>query len=689
MNADDFAQEDSTTSEFDDVSLVSPPVDAVEHSAARFIDGDVDDAPAEEHPGGLGDIETYSIDEAIELIGIGPFQLILIIAVMPVWLADACEMVLLSFLGPAVTCEWDLLPAQEAMITSTVFVGMLIGSSFWGVFNDHFGRKLGFALSTVMTFIFALATVFAPSFAFLLALRCGVGFGLGGSHVAVTILSEWLPAAQRGRFVILLELSWAVGVALEGLSALIIMPNSPPSLGWRILTLVSAIPLVVIMLTLPLVPSSPRFLLSKGKRELALKALERAARWNGKTLPPGELCIDAAKSTLSGGGDGGDGYGGGALRDGDEKQDDKDVAIERGARTNPVPAHANDRAAEQLQSQSRPCQMVTALRAQCSRCSDYCVHRSPDARVVVHLGQLTQRANNWIDQRCCLCNASQIAPRPVQFAAWLWSKLTLGMCGPGLSLQTCLFCFIWFANALNYYAIVLLSTALPVQQRSGHHCAVPTGGGEPAISGSGSGAGGMAGNASAIPGGAAACAATLTESDYFATMLGSFAELPGVIIAFFVVDILGRKRSMSVLLAITGASTFLIALCLGTALEAAILAVGRAAIAAAFQILFVITPESYGTKVRSSAIGVLSSLSRIGGGLSPFLVNVLMKTSDVAALLLLTASLLGAALLSLMLPKETAGLEMGGADVDSSGVVADRTQLLDESPTDIEELLVE
>jgi hypothetical protein len=44
---------------------------------------------------------------------------------------DAVEVLALSFLGPAVTCEWDLSPENEASLTVCVMIGMAIGASFW------------------------------------------------------------------------------------------------------------------------------------------------------------------------------------------------------------------------------------------------------------------------------------------------------------------------------------------------------------------------------------------------------------------------------------------------------------------------------------------------------------------------------------------------------------------------------
>lgn len=38
---------------------------------------------------------------------------------------------LLSFLGPAVECEWGLSPAEVGSLTSVVFAGMVVGGPLW------------------------------------------------------------------------------------------------------------------------------------------------------------------------------------------------------------------------------------------------------------------------------------------------------------------------------------------------------------------------------------------------------------------------------------------------------------------------------------------------------------------------------------------------------------------------------
>ena len=43
-----------------------------------------------------------------------------------IWVADAMEMMLLSFLGPSLKCDWGLSSNEESLLTTVVFVGMMM-----------------------------------------------------------------------------------------------------------------------------------------------------------------------------------------------------------------------------------------------------------------------------------------------------------------------------------------------------------------------------------------------------------------------------------------------------------------------------------------------------------------------------------------------------------------------------------
>ena len=83
----------------------------------------------------------YTLDEAISSIGFGNFQFIVLAYAGLGWVAEAMEMMLLSFVGPALQPEWGLSSGEESFISTIAFVGMLVGAYMWGFISDIYGRK--------------------------------------------------------------------------------------------------------------------------------------------------------------------------------------------------------------------------------------------------------------------------------------------------------------------------------------------------------------------------------------------------------------------------------------------------------------------------------------------------------------------------------------------------------------------
>jgi putative MFS transporter len=174
--------------------------------------------------------------------------------------------------------EWSLSPAQKSLLATAIFIGMLAGALFWGRLSDRIGRKAGFLATVGIDSLFGLLSAFAPSFGILLVLRTLTGFGVGGTlPVDYGMFAEYLPSKDRGRRLVLLESFWALGTLVAaGVSWLVV-----PTLGWRWLFVISALPGLVLYLIRRYVPESPRFLLAQGKRTQAWEVLRHVARENG------------------------------------------------------------------------------------------------------------------------------------------------------------------------------------------------------------------------------------------------------------------------------------------------------------------------------------------------------------------------------------------------------------------------
>ncbi len=87
---------------------------------------------------------TLTVDDVISRIGFGRFQRKLLWICGFGWAADAMEVLLISFVIPAVAKEWSLSKGQIGWLGTAIFLGMMTGAWFWGRLSDRIGRKFGF-----------------------------------------------------------------------------------------------------------------------------------------------------------------------------------------------------------------------------------------------------------------------------------------------------------------------------------------------------------------------------------------------------------------------------------------------------------------------------------------------------------------------------------------------------------------
>jgi len=119
----------------------------------------------------------------------------------------------------------------------------------------------------------------------MLVFRFFQGIGTGGEvPVASAYINEFIGAKKRGRFFLLYELIFPIGLLFAGLAGYFLVPLY----GWRALFIVGLVPAVLMIPLRIFMPESPRWLASKGRIEKADKVvsmLEREAVKEGKTLP--------------------------------------------------------------------------------------------------------------------------------------------------------------------------------------------------------------------------------------------------------------------------------------------------------------------------------------------------------------------------------------------------------------------
>ena len=220
-----------------------------------------------------------TMDDAIERLGVGPFQYRVLVCSGLCFAADGMQIVLLSFLTLVLQKEWSLSDEATAALTSTLFAGAMLGTLVLGPLADTRGRRPVFLLAAAVISGFGFLLAVVNHYVAVAVAIFGVGIGIGGLTVPFDILAEFLPAEHRGTHLLLIEYFWTVGCLYVVGVAYVTLHY----LGtWRGFVALSALPSLAALIAGYLyVPESARWLHSQGKTDEALEILKLAAGENG------------------------------------------------------------------------------------------------------------------------------------------------------------------------------------------------------------------------------------------------------------------------------------------------------------------------------------------------------------------------------------------------------------------------
>ena len=198
----------------------------------------------------------------IQRLPIGKFHYTLLWVIGLGWMFDAMDTGLISFILAKMAEDWHMPPTEKGWVVSIGFVGMAIGAVCSGGLADRIGRKTVFAATLVIYSLATAACAFAPNLTWLLVFRFIVGLGLGGQlPVAVTLVSEYIPAQVRGRFIVLLESFWSLGWLCAALVAYFVIPK----FDWHMAFLIGGIPALYAIVIWFKVPESIPYLINRGR----------------------------------------------------------------------------------------------------------------------------------------------------------------------------------------------------------------------------------------------------------------------------------------------------------------------------------------------------------------------------------------------------------------------------------------
>ncbi|XP_017343169.1 solute carrier family 2, facilitated glucose transporter member 12 [Ictalurus punctatus] len=162
---------------------------------------------------------------------------------------------------------------QQEQAVSALLLGAFLLSVVGGTIVDRYGRRFSIILTAVLCTCGTLLSVCAPAFWTLVVGRVVVGMAVALSGTASCLyIAEVAPAAWRGRCVCVYELMVVLGVLLGfGLSWVFAGMVD----GWRFTLSGVLVPACLQLIIMPVLPQSPRFLLTRRRQKEARKTLAR------------------------------------------------------------------------------------------------------------------------------------------------------------------------------------------------------------------------------------------------------------------------------------------------------------------------------------------------------------------------------------------------------------------------------
>ena len=205
---------------------------------------------------------------------------------------DAFDALAIASVLPAIAPAWKLAPPQIGLLISAGFLGQLVGALVFGWVSERYGRMTAMIWSIAIFAVMSLVCAFAWDYASFTVFRIIQGIGLGGEvPVAATYISEITKAKGRGRFVLLYELVFPIGLVGASLVGLWIVPR----FGWQYMFVLGALPALLVLVLRRLLPESPRWLALRGRdteAETALAAIEKeVVAATGQPLPPPQAVV--------------------------------------------------------------------------------------------------------------------------------------------------------------------------------------------------------------------------------------------------------------------------------------------------------------------------------------------------------------------------------------------------------------
>jgi SP family arabinose:H+ symporter-like MFS transporter len=183
------------------------------------------------------------------------------------------DIAIITGAGPYLVDTFELNNIQEGWAYSSLLFGCIIGAAVAGRITDAIGRKKILIIVAVLFALTSIGSGLAFNLNSLVIARISGGIAVGAaSTVSPMYISEVTPKRYRGSLVSMYQLFIVTGILISYM--INYMLSDIGENNWRWMFATGAVPSSLFLITLFLVPETPRYLYKKGAKDRALAVLD-------------------------------------------------------------------------------------------------------------------------------------------------------------------------------------------------------------------------------------------------------------------------------------------------------------------------------------------------------------------------------------------------------------------------------
>jgi len=168
--------------------------------------------------------------------------------------------------------EFGLSSTMQEVAVASLLAGAVVGVLIGGPVTDRFGRKKTLGVVAAVFIVGSVVSALAPDVEVLIGARALLGLCIGASSLAVpSYIAEISPPAIRGRLVSMNQMLVMSGIFIAYLVGFAFESTK----GWRWMLGIGVVPATLMLIGIPFIVESPRWLLDHGRPDQARSVMTR------------------------------------------------------------------------------------------------------------------------------------------------------------------------------------------------------------------------------------------------------------------------------------------------------------------------------------------------------------------------------------------------------------------------------